>query len=855
MKRLVLLVLLAVLAVGVANAATIPVAGFGDYGWMSDDTRDGTGAHLVGLNYTHYGRPGQVPTSADDIAIASQLQFTNSAPGGVSALQIYKASGSGAAKSSLSKVDLSGFATGAGWVPGFFARYPYYTDTTGETAVVKIGIQSALWGIGASQSQNGFTATRSGESAWDLVLVAWIDTPVANAWQLANLDANSVIWKIYRQAGNSYFNEHPSQNGSTMSLQQLLSQSAIAKTIGATSYTWADVLFGPGSKVTSVQFGVGSSGGTCTSYIDYLETNLLNDGDRVDFCAAGSFVGPVAPATCIDPVHTCVTVPMNIMRTDAIPARAFSVRFQLSPELMLCSGTGSVTPGNYFNGYNTQWYVTDLGSGAYVADCAIIGVPCGQTAALGTLFDVAVKKASGDGTGTVTVTSVALRGCDNATIASAAGSPVSITIDTTAPVTIANLSASQVKTGNDADGTTKVNLAFTAPTGGGYAGTSIYRKGYGSYPEYDDAGGAVPAVPATPAAALSSGWVLAGTTGSGSFVDETAGRDYWYYVAFSADGCGNVSAVSNMTTGTLNYHLGDVAGIGDNHVSTIDMTSLSNSYGKTSVMGGYDNTCDVGPTTNYSVNGRPTTDNVVNFEDLMMFAINFGGVSKSGAVASTMESPALELRSEVRGDEVVATLWLRGNERSTKGVHAVVGFDRAGYDLVSAEAGSLVSGSGFFKTLDGAAGLAVDVAELGEGSVLVGSGPVAVLRFKSMGAGSAPALVTADLRGVSNERLGSETSGLEPASSAVLLSARPNPFAGATTLRFALAQQGRVDLRVFDASGRLVRTVASGIYAAGEHQVEWDGRNESGDRVVPGVYFYGFAADGRDLSRKIVVLR
>ena len=56
--------------------------------------------------------------------------------------------------------------------------------------------------------------------------------------------------------------------------------------------------------------------------------------------------------------------------------------------------------------------------------------------------------------------------------------------------------------------------------------------------------------------------------------DEVTNRDFWYYVAFVTDGCGNVSAVSNRTNGTLNYHLGDVtngfvAGTGNNLVDTI----------------------------------------------------------------------------------------------------------------------------------------------------------------------------------------------------------------------------------------------------------------------------------------------
>ena len=41
--------------------------------------------------------------------------------------------------------------------------------------------------------------------------------------------------------------------------------------------------------------------------------------------------------------------------------------------------------------------------------------------------------------------------------------------------------------------------------------------------------------------------------------DEALTRDFWYFIAYAKDGCGNVSVVSTMTGGTLGYHLGDVS--------------------------------------------------------------------------------------------------------------------------------------------------------------------------------------------------------------------------------------------------------------------------------------------------------
>ena len=45
-----------------------------------------------------------------------------------------------------------------------------------------------------------------------------------------------------------------------------------------------------------------------------------------------------------------------------------------------------------------------------------------------------------------------------------------------------------------------------------------------------------------------------------------------------------------------------------------------------------------------------------------------------------------------------------------------------------------------------------------------------------------------------------------------------------------------IDVRVFDTSGRLVRTLARGLQHTGEHETIWDGRNDLGRRLPSGVY-------------------
>jgi hypothetical protein len=83
---------------------------------------------------------------------------------------------------------------------------------------------------------------------------------------------------------------------------------------------------------------------------------------------------------------------------------------------------------------------------------------------------------------------------------------------------------------------------------------------------------------------------------------------------------------------------------------------------------------------------------------------------------------------------------------------------------------------------------------------------------------------------------------------------RPNPFAGITTIRFALPTASPVRLMVFDLMGRRVRTLALGSFIAGYHSVGWDHRDASGNLVRPGVYLYRLIAGSFRDQKKMVLL-
>ena len=76
-----------------------------------------------------------------------------------------------------------------------------------------------------------------------------------------------------------------------------------------------------------------------------------------------------------------------------------------------------------------------------------------------------------------------------------------------------------------------------------------------------------------------------------------------------------------------------------------------------------------------------------------------------------------------------------------------------------------------------------------------------------------------------------------------------------TTLRFGLAERAQVRLRIYDVSGRLVRTLVDGARGTGEHFERWNGTDSSGRSVASGVYFYRLEAGSFVETKKMVLLR
>ena len=89
--------------------------------------------------------------------------------------------------------------------------------------------------------------------------------------------------------------------------------------------------------------------------------------------------------------------------------------------------------------------------------------------------------------------------------------------------------------------------------------------------------------------------------------------------------------------------------------------------------------------------------------------------------------------------------------------------------------------------------------------------------------------------------------------------ARPNPFNPTTTIAYSLAGRSHVTIRVFDAAGRVVRTLVDSPVEAGPHMAVWDGTTDTGHRAASGVYFVRMETAGDAgafrATRKLVLLK
>ena len=88
----------------------------------------------------------------------------------------------------------------------------------------------------------------------------------------------------------------------------------------------------------------------------------------------------------------------------------------------------------------------------------------------------------------------------------------------------------------------------------------------------------------------------------------------------------------------------------------------------------------------------------------------------------------------------------------------------------------------------------------------------------------------------------------------------PNPFNPETWIPYQLEKSADVSLQIYDTSGRIVRTIdlgfkSQGFYMTRSTAAYWDGRNNMGEQVASGVYFYSLQTPDFSATRKMLILK
>jgi hypothetical protein len=83
----------------------------------------------------------------------------------------------------------------------------------------------------------------------------------------------------------------------------------------------------------------------------------------------------------------------------------------------------------------------------------------------------------------------------------------------------------------------------------------------------------------------------------------------------------------------------------------------------------------------------------------------------------------------------------------------------------------------------------------------------------------------------------------------------PNPFNPTTTIEYNIPNRGNVEIRIFNSVGELIKTLLTTEKDAGNYFVVWDGKNNSGNLVSSGVYFYQIKSGSLLQTKKMLLLK
>ncbi|MBD3382529.1 MAG: T9SS type A sorting domain-containing protein [candidate division Zixibacteria bacterium] len=446
---------------------------------------------------------------------------------------------------------------------------------------------------------------------------------------------------------------------------------------------------------------------------------------------------------------------------------------------------------------------------------------------------------------------------------------LSFTLDTTAP---------EAPTGFTVlAGHQKCKLSWTNPVGDPtFEGVMISRNPWlqEAYPEYDDEYPNPLGYPDYP----NDGSLV--YMGIGESYRDSSGigempRNVYYYTIFSYDQAGNYSSASVSQQGrATNYWLGDISG--DGSVYYTDLVELSMTYWLGAADPGYNDEFDIGPTDDGSSIGIPLTDNMIDFEDLILFAINYGTVGPNskdlpGEYSAGSYAPArIYMQEAVRVKDrsagtIIVDIHLAEIPADIAGASIVVDYNPDELEFIGVSKNAVLAEAGnrvFMISRDNANGIEIDLAFMENGLLVNDDHALTQITFRKK-SGKTHVLDFADV--ILRDRANNEVPVVKQEFNGMISSQlpavyklsqnRPNPFNMETVIYYDMPKAGYVSLKIYNIQGQVVNVLASNYQDAGRHYLSWNGRNEAGQEVASGVYFYRIETGNYSQTRKMTLLK
>jgi len=347
-------------------------------------------------------------------------------------------------------------------------------------------------------------------------------------------------------------------------------------------------------------------------------------------------------------------------------------------------------------------------------------------------------------------------------------------------------------------------------------------------------------------------WTLAGTAGNGTltFIDDVPNSStaYNYYV----------KAVDDYTLATP----ADV--VNSNIRSAIATTSLTGDFTGDSAVNVSDfgifaanyRAVAVGNEENYIWAYDLNADGVVNISDFGIFAANYGSTLEASKAAVGMPTSDIPFSINGNVDESTSMYFVNvsvGNTESLKGLEFFLSYNNEALEFVESSVNGLV-GLNMVKEFEDGIIRVTDwfIGEDFEGTITLG--------FRSSG-------LNKDIDFEIVNAMVDDVNGLAIATNLAEFTAKalptvyslsqnyPNPFNPTTTIDYSIPKSGKVELAIYNIAAQKVRTLVNEKQDASFYKVVWDGRNDNGESVASGMYFYRLVSGKFSKIEKMTLMK